>query len=116
MSESDPPTQPSLPWRVASVAVMGTIGALSRGFMNGFNNLEVTGLEGLLGVLDRRKHEGRERGLLTVCNHVAVYAKLGIYSFYSDRSTANINITFTGLTILSFGESCQYGTFLTQSI
>jgi hypothetical protein len=42
--------------------------------MNGFNTLEVTGLEGLLGVLDRRKREGRERGLLTVCNHVAVYA------------------------------------------
>lgn len=116
MSESDPPTQPSLPWRVASVAVMGTIGALSRGFMNGFNNLEVTGLEGLLGVLDRRKHEGRERGLLTVCNHVAVYVKIGIYSYYSDRPTANETIVYAGLTILLSGEFCRYGTSLTQSI
>ncbi|GKU01841.1 lysophosphatidylcholine acyltransferase [Fusarium langsethiae] len=72
MSDTEPPTQPSLPWRIASVAVMGAVGGLSRGFMNGFNNLEVTGLDGLLGVLDRRRNEGRERGLLTVCNHVAV--------------------------------------------
>jgi hypothetical protein len=95
---------------------MGTIGALSRGFMNGFNNLEVTGLEGLLGVLDRRKLEGRERGLLTVCNHVAVYVKIGIYSYDSDRPTANKTIIFTGLTILSSGGFCRYGTSLTQSI
>lgn len=73
MSDHEPPTQPSLSWRIASAAVMGTVGGLSRGFMNGFNNLQVTGLDGLLGVLDRRKKEGRERGLLTVCNHVAVY-------------------------------------------
>jgi monolysocardiolipin acyltransferase len=54
---------------------MGAVGGLSRGFMVGFNNLEVTGLDGLLGVLDRRKNEGRGRGLLTVCNHVAVYVR-----------------------------------------
>ncbi|KAG5758180.1 hypothetical protein H9Q69_007241 [Fusarium xylarioides] len=72
MSDSDPSAQPSLPWRIASATVMGSVGAFARVFMNGFNTLEVTGLEGLLGVLDRRKREGRERGLLTVCNHVAV--------------------------------------------
>ncbi|KAF4984382.1 hypothetical protein FZEAL_426 [Fusarium zealandicum] len=72
MSESDPPSQPSLPWRFASTAVMGSVGLLSRGFLCGLNHLEVRGLDGLLGVLDRRKTEGRERGLLTVCNHVAV--------------------------------------------
>ncbi|KAF4966431.1 hypothetical protein FSARC_5875 [Fusarium sarcochroum] len=72
MSESDPPTQPSLPWRIASAVVMGSTGVLVRGFMKGLNDLEVTGLDNLLGVLDRRKEEGRERGLLTVCNHVAV--------------------------------------------
>ncbi|KAI1027933.1 hypothetical protein LB504_013072 [Fusarium proliferatum] len=72
MSDSEPPAQPSLPWRIASATVMGSVGAFARVFMNGFNTLEVTGLQGLLGVLDRRKREGRERGLLTVCNHVAV--------------------------------------------
>ncbi|KAI1010238.1 hypothetical protein LB505_012133 [Fusarium chuoi] len=72
MPDSEPPAQPSLPWRIASATVMGSVGAFARVFMNGFNTLEVTGLQGLLGVLDRRKREGRERGLLTVCNHVAV--------------------------------------------
>lgn len=44
--------------------------------MYGLNDLEVRGLDGLLGVLERRKTQGRERGLLTVCNHVAVYVNL----------------------------------------
>jgi monolysocardiolipin acyltransferase len=53
---------------------MGSVGALSRGFLYGLNNVEVTGLNNLLRVLDRRKDvENRQRGLLTVCNHVAVY-------------------------------------------
>lgn len=78
MSGPAPPASPGLPWRLASMAVMGTVGALSRGFLYGFNNVEVTGLSHLLGTLDRRKTQGRERGLLTVCNHVAVYAALGL--------------------------------------
>lgn len=73
MSTVSPPTSPGLGWRAASVAVMGSVGAVSRGFLFGLNNVEVTGLNNLLGVLDRRKQQGRERGLLTVCNHVAVY-------------------------------------------
>lgn len=65
-------TRPGLPWRLASTAVVGAVGALSRGFLLGLNRLEVTGLQNLLGTLDRRKTQGRQRGLLTVCNHVAV--------------------------------------------
>lgn len=67
------PTRPSLPNRLAAAAVMGTVGMASRAFLYGLNKVEVTGLDNLLSTLDRRKQQGRERGLLTVCNHVAVY-------------------------------------------
>lgn len=53
------------------MAVMGSVGLLSRAFLYGLNDVEVRGLDRLLGVLDRRRKQ-RERGLLTVCNHVAV--------------------------------------------
>ncbi|KJZ76064.1 hypothetical protein HIM_04520 [Hirsutella minnesotensis 3608] len=64
--------QPSLSWRMASKAVMGTVGIISKCFLYGFNRVEVTGLDNLLGTLDRRRIRGAERGLLTVCNHVGV--------------------------------------------
>jgi monolysocardiolipin acyltransferase len=55
------------------MAVMMIIGALSRGFLYGLNMVEVTGLQNLLGALDRRRgKDGRGKGLLTVCNHVSV--------------------------------------------
>lgn len=60
-------------WRLGSQAVMGSVGAASRGFLYAFNTVQVDGLDNLLGVLDKRKAQGRDRGLLTVCNHVAVY-------------------------------------------
>lgn len=61
------------------MAVMSSVGAVSRGFLFGLNRVEVTGLDNLLGVLDRRKAPGgRERGLLTVCNHVAVYVNVNV--------------------------------------
>lgn len=73
MRESVLPTRPSLPWRLGSMAVMMIIGALSRGFLYGLNMVEVTGLQNLLGALDRRRgKDGRGKGLLTVCNHVSV--------------------------------------------
>jgi monolysocardiolipin acyltransferase len=72
MSGSTPATRQSLPWRLGSMAVMGTVGVLSRSFLYGLNSVEVIGLGHLLGALDRRRTQGRERGLLTVCNHVAV--------------------------------------------
>lgn len=77
MSGPAPPTRPSLPWRIASTAVVTSVGAASRAFLYGLNRMEVTGLDNLLGVLDRRKTMAdRQRGLLTVCNHVAVYVRL----------------------------------------
>lgn len=72
MSSPAPATRNSLPWRLGSMAIMGTVGVLSRGFLYGLNNVEVIGLGHLLETLDRRRTQGRERGLLTVCNHVAV--------------------------------------------
>jgi monolysocardiolipin acyltransferase len=74
MSEPAPSLRPALPWRLASAAVISSVSAISRAFLYGLNNVQVNGLENLLGVLDqRRKPGGRSRGLLTVCNHVAVY-------------------------------------------
>jgi monolysocardiolipin acyltransferase len=66
------PQRPSLPWRLSSMAVMGTVATICRGFLYGLNRVEVTGLDNLLDTLDRRRIHGRERGLLTVCNHVSV--------------------------------------------
>lgn len=55
------------------MAVMSSVGAVSRAFLYGLNQVEITGLDNLLGVLDRRKNGHRDRGLLTVCNHVSTY-------------------------------------------
>ncbi|KAK7749261.1 Lyso-phosphatidylcholine acyltransferase [Diatrype stigma] len=65
--------QPSLPWRMTSSLVMGLTAALSRGFLYTFNTVEVTGLDQFLDVLDKRKDvEKREKGLITVSNHISV--------------------------------------------
>ncbi|RYP78298.1 hypothetical protein DL770_006897 [Monosporascus sp. CRB-9-2] len=67
------PLQPSLPWRLTSSVVMGLTAALSRGFIYTFNSVEVTGLQKFLNLLDKRKDvEGRERGLITVSNHISM--------------------------------------------
>ena len=68
-----PPVRQSLPWRLGSVAVMSSVGFVSRAFLYGLNKVAVTGLDNLLATLDRRRTQSRDRGLLTVCNHVAVY-------------------------------------------
>ncbi|KAI1453599.1 hypothetical protein F4805DRAFT_442798 [Annulohypoxylon moriforme] len=77
MSKSNPNRlslqQPSLPWRMTSSMVMGLTAALSRGFLYGLNSVEVVGLDRFLEVLDKRKDvEKRERGLITVSNHISV--------------------------------------------
>ena len=60
------PAAPSLPWRFTSAATMGIITTIAKGFLYGLNNIEVTGLEGFLETLDRRRDiEGRQRGLIT---------------------------------------------------
>ncbi|KAI1419837.1 acyltransferase [Xylaria sp. FL1777] len=74
-ASSNKPLQarPSLPRRVTSSLIMGLTASLSRVFIYGLNSVEVTGLRGFLDILDKRKDaDKRQRGLLTVCNHVSV--------------------------------------------
>ncbi|KKA30350.1 hypothetical protein TD95_001043 [Thielaviopsis punctulata] len=62
------PDFPTLPWRLASSAVMGAMGLICKAYLFGLNRVTVTGLEHLTDKLDGR----RERGLLTISNHVSV--------------------------------------------
>ncbi|XXG96472.1 negative regulator of the PHO system [Hypoxylon texense] len=77
MSKSNPNKislqQPSLAWRITSSLSMGLTAALFRGFLYGFNSVETVGLDRFLDILDKRKDvEKRQRGLITVSNHVSV--------------------------------------------
>ncbi|CZR61291.1 related to human BTHS gene involved in Barth syndrome [Phialocephala subalpina] len=73
MSNHNAPSSPSLPWRFSSSLIMGLTGGLSRSFSYGLNHMEVTGLDRFIATLDKRRDvERRERGLITVSNHVSV--------------------------------------------
>ncbi|CAM1502812.1 Fc.00g075880.m01.CDS01 [Cosmosporella sp. VM-42] len=76
---------------------MGSVGILSRAFLYGLNDVEVHGLDRLLGVLDRRKTQGRERGLLTVCNHVAVLDDPLMWGILPPRYCFDVNNLRWGL-------------------
>ncbi|OTA60293.1 acyltransferase [Hypoxylon sp. EC38] len=68
-----PLQQPSLSWRMTSSIVMGLTATLCRGFLYGLNSVEVIGLERFLDILDKRQDvEKRQRGLITVSNHISV--------------------------------------------
>ncbi|KAL2140800.1 hypothetical protein VTI28DRAFT_3234 [Corynascus sepedonium] len=67
------PQRPSLSMRLKSAMIMGMTGVLSKCFLYGFNRVEVTGLSRFLDILDSRKDPAkRQRGLLTVSNHISV--------------------------------------------
>ncbi|KAL2016287.1 hypothetical protein VTK56DRAFT_3915 [Thermocarpiscus australiensis] len=67
------PQRPSLSWRLKSAMIMGMTGVISRCFLYGFNTVEVTGLSRFLDILESRKDPAkRQRGLLTVSNHISV--------------------------------------------
>ncbi|KAK3399237.1 hypothetical protein B0T20DRAFT_392253 [Sordaria brevicollis] len=67
------PHSPNLGSRIASVAIMGLTGVISRTFLYGLNDIEVKGLDRFKALLDSREDpERRERGLLTVSNHISV--------------------------------------------
>ncbi|OHW96395.1 lysophospholipid acyltransferase [Colletotrichum incanum] len=59
------PDQPGLPWRMASAAIMGLTGAISRAFLHGLNDVQTEGLPRFLELLDKRRAEAPERGLVT---------------------------------------------------
>ncbi|KAI8947326.1 acyltransferase [Xylaria longipes] len=67
------PEQPSPPWRMTSSLAMGLTASLSRVFLYGLNSVQVTGLQRFLDIIDKRKDvDERQRGLVTVCNHISV--------------------------------------------
>ncbi|KAJ4399834.1 Lyso-phosphatidylcholine acyltransferase, partial [Neurospora sp. IMI 360204] len=73
LSGAQAPHSPNLPSRIASVMIMGLTGVISRTFLYGFNDIEVKGLDRFKQLLDSREDaERRERGLLTVSNHISV--------------------------------------------
>ncbi|KAK4135290.1 acyltransferase-like protein [Trichocladium antarcticum] len=74
MSTPAPVSQrPSLAMRLKSSLIMGMTGVVSRCFLYGFNSVEVAGLAKFIELLDSRKDAAkRQRGLLTVSNHVSV--------------------------------------------
>ncbi|KAF4628062.1 hypothetical protein G7Y89_g10094 [Cudoniella acicularis] len=75
MSPPNAPSHPtlSLPWRFSSSLIMGLTGTLSKGFLFGLNRTEVIGLDRFVDTLEKRKDvDGREKGLITVSNHVSV--------------------------------------------
>lgn len=51
---------------------MGLTGVLGKSFLYGLNRVHLEGYETFMEVLERRKREGRKRGLLTACNHISV--------------------------------------------
>ncbi|KAH6636273.1 hypothetical protein F5144DRAFT_645132 [Chaetomium tenue] len=68
------PHGPTLSMRLKSAMIMGMTGVLSKCFLYGFNRVEVTGLSRFLDILDSRRDPAkRQRGLLTVSNHVSVH-------------------------------------------
>jgi monolysocardiolipin acyltransferase len=64
------------PWtqRALSAFTIGSVGFLCRSFLYGLSKTETHGLERFLEVVDARLDESkRQRGLLTVSNHMSVY-------------------------------------------
>ncbi|KAB8264389.1 hypothetical protein BDV32DRAFT_117697 [Aspergillus pseudonomiae] len=64
---------PSLPWRVMSSVTVFGVAALCRSFLYTLSRPEVNGLDSFLELLDSRSDPSqRNRGLLTVSNHISV--------------------------------------------
>ncbi|KAK9323246.1 hypothetical protein V1517DRAFT_321099 [Lipomyces orientalis] len=57
-------------WRLGGVAIMGLTGILSRSFLYAFHDVNASGVEQFVRVLEKAKEEGR--GVLTVSNHISV--------------------------------------------
>ncbi|POS73216.1 hypothetical protein DHEL01_v208390 [Diaporthe helianthi] len=68
-----PQRRPNGLWRGSSAMVMGLTGTISKGFLNGLNNVQTTGLDNFLKLLESREDPfQRQRGLITVSNHISV--------------------------------------------
>jgi len=51
---------------------MGLTVMLCKGFIYGLNRVHTEGYEDFMKILEKRKREGRKRGLITACNHISV--------------------------------------------
>jgi hypothetical protein len=61
-----PQRRPNGLWRGSSAMVMGLTGALSKGFLHGLNEIETTGLDRFVRLLESRQDPfQRQRGLIT---------------------------------------------------
>ncbi|KAF2198046.1 hypothetical protein GQ43DRAFT_443694 [Delitschia confertaspora ATCC 74209] len=73
MRPDEQPAAPSGQWMLGSKFTISTIGLMCKSFLNIFADTEVHGLDRFLQLLHKRENvEGRERGLITVSNHVSV--------------------------------------------
>ncbi|OQO11012.1 hypothetical protein B0A48_05267 [Cryoendolithus antarcticus] len=91
MAADGRPYEPPMLTRVLSNATMGGVGFLCRNFLYALNSTEVHGLDAFLDLLKEREDPSRrERGLITVSNHVSVYNGL-ISGFFSLGNTLPIH-------------------------
>ncbi|KAK3696898.1 Lyso-phosphatidylcholine acyltransferase [Vermiconidia calcicola] len=73
METQERPYEPPWTFRLPSTLTIGVVAFLSRSFLYAFSKTETEGLDRLLDALDRRKDETkRDRGLITVSNHLSV--------------------------------------------
>ncbi|KAK3295676.1 uncharacterized protein B0H64DRAFT_395950 [Chaetomium fimeti] len=106
------PQGPSLSMRLKSAMIMGMTGLVSKCFLYGFNRVEVTGLSRFLDILDsRRDPANRQRGLLTVSNHVSVLDDPVVWGILPLRYTFDpSNLRWT----LGAADICFANKFLTN--
>ncbi|KAI7866439.1 acyltransferase-domain-containing protein [Spinellus fusiger] len=57
-------------WNMASLAVMGGVGLIAKGFLSTLTTTHVYGMESFLAILHQ---EDRTRGVITVSNHASVW-------------------------------------------
>jgi monolysocardiolipin acyltransferase len=70
------PYGPPLSHQLPSTLTVGIVGFMCRTFLYAFSRTETDGLEPFLRILDQRKDASRrERGLITVSNHLSVYVE-----------------------------------------
>jgi monolysocardiolipin acyltransferase len=73
MAEQERPDQPPLDSRIASALTIGVVGTLARTFLYALSTTETHGLDNFLDIIDQRRDPlNRERGLITVSNHLCV--------------------------------------------
>ncbi|KAF2434579.1 hypothetical protein EJ08DRAFT_730776 [Tothia fuscella] len=112
MATEENSATPSLPWRVASTVTLSLVGVISKTFLTFATKKEVYGLDGFVELLDRRRDVSeRERGLLTVSNHLSVVDDPVIWGLLPLRhfspqtirwSLGSHDICFTGSAVTTF--------------